>query len=96
MSLSSLQNIFNKVLAEEKVFILFRDKKQYDATRIALLRKWRTHKAMLDSLGAANPYEGKFLQCSFEKEQVRGKFMLAEDDKRKNVPVRERYNIQEL
>jgi len=96
VSISNLQNVFNKILAEEVVFLSFTTKKDYDSCRVNLLRKFKNHKKLYESLGADNPYQDRFIQCSFDKEFVRGKFQLAEEADRRNVPNAVRFQVEEL
>lgn len=96
MGLSSLQNVFNMVLAGETVSILFPTKKHYDSCRVSLLRKFKNHKKIYDSLGADSPYDGQFIQCAFDKDLVRGRFQLAGNDARKNTPLAAQFQVEEL
>jgi hypothetical protein len=96
MVISNLQNVFNKITAGEEVYLLFATKKSYDSVRVNLLRKFRNLKELYESLGADSPYDGKFLQCSFEKDTVRGRFVIADGEKRKNIPASEKFQVLDL
>lgn len=96
MGLSDLQNVFNMILDGEVVSLLFATKKQYDSCRVNLLRKFKNHKKIFDDLGADSPYADKYIQCTFDKDAVRGRFQLAEETQRKNVPNVTRFQIEQL
>lgn len=88
MSESNLQSVFNDVVAGETKSILFRDKRDFESTRTALLRKFRRYKALITDLGGADPFEGKFLRCAWDKEECIGSFYLACDEKKQNNPAK--------
>lgn len=89
-----LQGIFNSVLAGDTVSVLFKDKQAYDSFRTSILRKYREYKRLLDKLGADDPYEGKYLQARFDREEVKGEFKLASDGDKQNKE--KSYIVQDL
>jgi hypothetical protein len=91
----NLQKIFNEILAGEKKKILFATRNEYDALRTSLLRKYRDYNELIERLGSPNSFEGKFLKCSFSKEDVSGTFELADDARRSNKPGKV-YNVDDL
>jgi len=96
VGLTNLQNVFNQVIAGETLTISFATKASYDSCRASLLRKFRNHKSLFDSLGADNPYEHQFIQCTFDKELVRGKFQLVGIDQRTNTPNSKLFHVEQL
>lgn len=85
---SNLQFVFNDVVAGTTRAILFRDKQEFESTRTALLRKFRQYKMLLDGLGGADPFEGKFLRCRWEREECRGVFYIEDTSQRQNNPAK--------
>jgi hypothetical protein len=93
--MANLQQIFNKILIGEKLCASFSDKREFDAARTSLLRKFRDHKNALDKIGADNPYEGQYLRCVFSKATTSGTFFL-EDERRKVGLAGKVYSVTEL
>lgn len=93
--LSSLQNIFNKLLAREKVHALFFSRREYDSARTSIIRKFRTHKESFDKIGIDNPYAGFYIKCEFDAVKVSGTFYLEEERRRSGLPGKS-YNLTEL
>lgn len=96
MATSSLQVVFNRIIAGEVVTVLFYDEKAYNSARVSLLRKFRNLKDLYDSIGADHPYTGKYLQCSIDRKELLGKFMIADESERKNTPNSLKFQVQEL
>lgn len=79
----TVKQIVSRIFAEETVTIEFFGKAEYESARSSILRKFSKDKALFLSLGAADPWEGKFIQCRFVADTGIGTFRL-EDDKRKS------------
>lgn len=92
---ATLQQIFNDILAGETKKVLFFDKKEYDSTRTSLLRKFREYLALIEKLGSDNPYDGKFLRCSWNSELGEGTFLLDDERRKSNLPGKT-YQVSEL
>lgn len=93
---TSLQVVFNRVMEGEEVVVLLASESAFNSARVALLRKFRKMKELYDELGADNPYADKFLKCSLDKQEMKGRFQLASLEARKNVPRAEKYIVQDL
>jgi len=62
----------------ETVKLAHFDKADYDSFVVCIRRKLRVLLKTLDDIGGANPYEGKYIQCTFDRETVSGEYKLAD------------------
>ena len=92
--MASLQAVFNSVLTGEKVTLAHFDKADYDSFVVCIRRKLRILVKTLDDIGGTNPYEGKYIQCSFDSESVSGTYNLADVSQRRTV--RKDYHVAGL
>jgi len=92
---SDLQEIFNGVLAGSTLKIFFRDHKHYESIRTNLQRKFRRYRELIAELGGDDPFDGRFLKCSWNSSDVAGTFKLEDAAKRSNVPGRT-YSVETL
>jgi len=76
----------------ETVKLAHFDKADYDSFVVCIRRKLRVLLKTLDDIGGANPYEGKYIQCTFDRETVSGEYKLADVGQRKT----ERKNYVEI
>lgn len=81
--MASLQQVFNSIAAGDTVRLQHFDKADYDSFVVCIRRKMRTLIKTLDEIGGANPYEGKYIQCTFDRETVSGEYKLADVSNRK-------------
>lgn len=93
---SNLQFVFNDILSGASKTILFSDKAAYESVRTALLRKFRKYRLLLNDLGGADPFDGRFLRCSWDKEECTGTFHIELDERRTNNPNKVLKTVEEL
>lgn len=87
LDLSSRQ-VLNNITSGKVVTIAFFDKAAYDSARIALIKALKKLGMQFDSLGVANPYEGKYVKARFDSKEVTGTFSLEDEQRKTNIKGR--------
>jgi hypothetical protein len=90
----STHQILKKLLGYAEVTVAFFDKAAYDSARTSLLKQFKKNCALLESMDH-NPYEGKYLKATFNRDKVEGTFKLEDDMRKTNIKNR-RYNIVDI
>lgn len=86
MEQGDLQRVFNRVLLGDPVTIQFFDKRAFESCRVALTRKFKAYKLMLEGIGASSSVEGKYIRAKFNSAEVSATFTLADEAGKQNKP----------
>lgn len=81
----TLQDIFNSVVMnDEPMAVPCASRRAYESLRVALLRKFATHRAKSQRLGIAS-YDDKFICASYNEQKASASFVMLWKEESKRV-----------